>query len=287
MSTFTKVLIVLLSLSCIFLCGSVVTYVGSTSNAKKTIDQLKADNQILISKNNTDNKLANDKLQEKDLEITKLGTQIATLESDNNQLMIDFKNAERSSIKWQDRVNSWAGTVKSFEQTISDIEKSLLLTREQLAAEQAKNLKISGQLNEVTISLDEHVAMLDALKAEKRRILEQKTALEKQLERILHGGSAPAICEPVTPIKSVAMPASTVDSSVAIKGQITEIGSKLVALSVGSSDGVKEGMKFHVTRGDSFICDLMITNVDVDKCAGVVELKNTLPKIGDVASTEL
>ena len=46
-------------------------------------------------------------------------------------------------------------------------------------------------------------------------------------------------------------------------------------------------MKFHVTRGDRFICDLLVTDVDVNKAAAIIELKNASPKIGDTASTEL
>ena len=56
---------------------------------------------------------------------------------------------------------------------------------------------------------------------------------------------------------------------------------------IGSADGVKDGMKFHVTRGDNFICDILIIDVDTDKAVGVLELVQQPPKIGDTASTNL
>jgi hypothetical protein len=46
-------------------------------------------------------------------------------------------------------------------------------------------------------------------------------------------------------------------------------------------------MKFHVTRGDAFICDILIVDVDVEKAVGVLELVQQQPKVGDNASTNL
>ena len=46
-------------------------------------------------------------------------------------------------------------------------------------------------------------------------------------------------------------------------------------------------MVFHVTRGDEFICDVIVTDVDTNKAAGVLELKLGQPKIGDTVSTKL
>jgi hypothetical protein len=46
-------------------------------------------------------------------------------------------------------------------------------------------------------------------------------------------------------------------------------------------------MKFHVTRGDEFICDILIIEVDTEKSVGVLELVQQLPKVGDNASTNL
>lgn len=285
MSLYTKVFVVLLSLFCIFLSGSVVTYVGSANNVMKENEQLSADLDASIGKHNTDIQIANEKLKAADLENTKLQAKIAELENDKNEIMIDLKNEERSAIKWQDRVNSWAGVVKANQQTISDMEKSLILTRDKLADEQAKTIKMSTQLNEVTTALDEHIVMLEALKAEKRRLLEQKSALEQQIRAIT---DKDVQVQPVTQIKSTARPAEPISAAAAsVTGLVSEVSSNLVALSIGTADGVKEGMKFHVTRGSSFICDLQITDVDIDKSAGIIELRNGTPKIGDTASTEL
>jgi hypothetical protein len=50
---------------------------------------------------------------------------------------------------------------------------------------------------------------------------------------------------------------------------------------------VKEGMTFHVTRGDAFICDILITDVDTEKAVGVLQLVQQTPRVGDTAATNL
>jgi len=286
LSTFTKVLVVLLSLSCIFLSGATVSYVAKSNDAVKQNKQLTEDNKSLKGQKNKDAQLANEKIEAANIENARLKVEKSSLESEKNQMMIDLKNAQRTAIKWEDRVNSWAGVVKSFEQTIADMQKSLIATRDLLASEQNKSIKASNALNDMTIALDEHIVMLESLKAEKRRLLEQKTMLEDQINAISTGKSI-SPSQAATQVKDSAMPMSMNSYDSAVQGLVTEVTSNLVALSIGSTDGVKTGMQLHITRGDRFICDLLVTDVDVNKSAAIIELKNATPKIGDTASTEL
>ncbi len=279
MSAFTKILTVLLSLASIFLCGAVVSYVASTNNVKAKYDQLQSDYNVLQSSKNVATSRANEIQVEADNQVTKLKEKLAELESQKNSMMIDLTNAQNTAIKWQDRVNSWAGVVKSFEQTISDMEKSLSTTRQMLSEQQTKNIELSSKLNEMTTSLDEHIVMLSALNSEKRRLQEQMAALEGQVKN--------GVSKPVTQIIGSAMPATAPTAYMPITGLVSGVGSNLVSVSVGSSDGVREGMKFHVTRGTTFICDIVITDVDTDVSAGVIELKRADPKTGDTVSTKL
>ncbi|MFI4910649.1 MAG: hypothetical protein ACIAQZ_03155 [Sedimentisphaeraceae bacterium JB056] len=279
MSAFTKILTVLLSLASIFLCGAVVSYVASTNNVKAKYDKLQSDYKVLQSSKNVATARANEVQLEADKQLSELKDKLATMEEDKSQLVIDLTNAQHTAVKWQDRVNSWSGVVKSFEQTIADMEKSLQATRQMLSDEQAKNIKLGGKLNEMTTSLDEHIVMLNALKAEKRRLQEQLAALEDQVKN--------AADNIVTQVKSAATAATAQSAYANITGLVSEVSENLVSVSIGSSDGVKEGMKFHVTRGTTFICDIVITDVDTDVAAGVIELKKAEPKTGDTVSNTL
>jgi hypothetical protein len=133
--------------------------------------------------------------------------------------------------------------------------------------------------------LYEKIVELERLQADRRRILEEKTELENQASQP-GGGTKPATPGPVTQIPGQARPAAIMTAS-EIQGLIMEVDQSLVTLSVGTADGVSKGMVFHVTRGDQFLCDILVTDVDVNKCAGVLEMVQQRPKAGDTVATKL
>ena len=76
---------------------------------------------------------------------------------------------------------------------------------------------------------------------------------------------------------------------IALQGLVKKVDLKnsMASISIGSADGVKEGMKFHVTRGDKFLCDILIIDVDAEEAVGVLELVQQQPKVGDSVSTNM
>ena len=61
----------------------------------------------------------------------------------------------------------------------------------------------------------------------------------------------------------------------------------MAELSIGSADGVKEGMVFYTSRGDEFICEILIIHIDTEKSVGVIQRIAQQPKVGDNVSTNL
>ncbi len=64
----------------------------------------------------------------------------------------------------------------------------------------------------------------------------------------------------------------------------------LAEISIGGANGVKQNMKFHVTRADKFICDIVILDVEPENAIGTLELMDVTkeqPKAGDAVSTNL
>ncbi|ARN57599.1 hypothetical protein [Sedimentisphaera salicampi] len=283
MSTLTKTLAVLLSVSAIFLCGAVFIYVSKTNDVKADYDQLKSDYKVLQDSKNVAVSSLNEQKMQMQQQIDKLKDKVSELNQQKEQAMLDLKNAQNKAVKWQDRVNSLSGIVKDFEQTISEMHASLESTRNMLQKEQEKTLKLSNMLNEKTTALDEHIVMVQSLKAEKRRLKEQMASMEKMFEQ---KEKAPQQAQAVTVVEDKAK-ALEPRSYAPVTGLVSEVGERLISVSVGSSDGVKKGMKLHITRGESFVCDIEITDVDVEKSAGVIKLKKSAPKVGDTVSTEL
>jgi peptidoglycan hydrolase CwlO-like protein len=290
LSTLTKVLIILLTLSSLFLCGGVVIYVASANNYKQEYEREKGDLQAAKSlyqakmraadEQVSDAKRKADEAQQKNTELT---AQIA-------QIQVELNAAKQSSFGYQERLSNMAGVVNGLNQTIASMDQSLTLTRGELDKLRAEEVKNRKELNEVTAALNEKSVQVDALENERKRLLEEKASLDAQLARLGKSGqAAAATTAPVTPEPSGVRMALPATNQVSLKGKIveTDMRNNLVTISLGSADGVRSGMRFHVVRGDTFICDIVITNVDVDRSAGTLELVRQQPQTGDAVSTNL
>ncbi|GAI47898.1 unnamed protein product, partial [marine sediment metagenome] len=102
-------------------------------------------------------------------------------------------------------------------------------------------------------------------------------------------GKVAVVPVPITPEKAVARPAKPTVEDIALQGLVTAVDLKnsMVSISIGTADGVKEGMKFHVIRGDEFICDILIIDIDAEEAVGILDLVQKQPKVGDNVSTNL
>ena len=272
----------MLSLFSLFLCGTVVTYVGTAKNYKSAYEDLKTDLAALQKKNQSYEQQLEEKKRQMDELSTKLDSEMANLKAEKTQLEQDLKNAEHAKAALDEKVQSLTAAALKFEQTVGGMEDSLKKTRDDLDQARAEGIKLAKNLNEITASLEEKIAQLSAVDAEKKRLLEEKAKLERQLT----GKAGPTdTLEPVTVVPDSAKKAVETPVSAALQGLVTAVEGSLVTLSIGNADGVEKGMIFHVIRNDSFVCDVKITEVDTEASAGTVQLVQQQPKVGDVAST--
>lgn len=288
MSTLTKVLVVLVSLIAIFLCGMVVTYVANSSNYKALYEQQNSARQIAEADRASAMKQYDEQLQAVKKMKDDYNDRIQRLEDAKAQLESNLRTAERESAKHLARADSWQGILTGMEQSLANLEASLSTAQKELDSLRTDRTQEKKELNEVTAQLYETIVQMQALSADKRRLMEENTSLEGQLQKAAGGKAAVTSAggNVVTREKNAAIGVGRT-SDVSLSGLITEIGESLVSVSIGSADGVKDNMVFHVTRGDEFICDIVITDVDVNKAAGVLELKLREPRVGDTISTKL
>jgi len=291
LSTLTKILIVLLTVSSIFLCGIVVTYVANADNYREKYNQLKSDRDGLDRNVQSLKTQVNDKIKEKEDAEKRLNSEMASLKAKADEVQAKLDTAEREKSKLLEQVNSWTAITKDFYETNDKQGQLLKGTQEELKKAQSEQIELSRKLDETTTALVEKNAILGTLETEKKQLIEEKAAIQNKLDQLLQTGgrTVATVAAPVTQEKSSARPAQPVTSAAPLKGQITGIDLKnsWASISIGSADGVKEGMKFHATRGDQFICDVLIIDVDTDKAVGVLELVQQQPKTGDSVSTSL
>ncbi len=290
MNTLTRILIVLLTLSSIFLCGIVVTYVANADNYREKYTDIRSDRDSLDNKLKAKTNEVNEHIKENQRLEDKLRSEIASLKAMAGKLEGDLRDVERERASLLAQVKSWTSITKDFY-TTNDKQGTLLNnTLDELKHVQAEQIKQRKELNETTAELVERMAIVEQLQAENRRLREVETGLRAKLDSFLWpAGEAVAETVPVTPERTTVRPVEPATRQVGLKGLVTDVDMKnsLVEISIGSADGVKGGMKFYITRGEEFICDILIYDVEPEKAVGLLDLVSKKPKAGDNVSTNL
>lgn len=264
----------------------VVTFVGNTNNYKEQLENQEQLNTVIQAEMAAKEELFNTQAK-KIAELQKqYEADLQANEGEKNKLASDLRTAQRLAQQYQAQADSWKGVLAGFEQSVRNLQASLSQTQGQLDQARAQGIKDQKELNQITADLYEKIVQLQSMEAERRRLLEQKTELEKQLA---NGGrtQVTASAVPVTPLNRTASPAAASPAGSNVKGLVTNVDRNMVTLSVGSADGIKEDMVLHITRGDRFLCDVVVTNVDINQSAGVLELVQQQPQVGDTAAAQL
>lgn len=292
MSTLTKVLIVLLTISSIFLCGIVVTYVANAEDYRqKYVDLNNRERAARENERNTREQL-NKTIEQADQQKKMLNDEIAKLEEEVAILETERDEAQRQRDDARRKMDSWAAIVMDFSKT-TDAQRQLLEdTHAELKKIQAEIINEQREHKETTTALIEKMSIVAQLEEQTKRLLEEKTELQSRSDQFLQQfGKVAAAPVPVTPIREKARVAP-VTRDIALEGLIAEVDleNSLAQISIGAADGVKAGMRFHVVRGDEFICDILIFDVEAEKAVGVLELMEATqrqPRAGDKVSTNL
>ena len=290
MSTLTKILIVLLTLSSIFLCGIVVTYVANADNFKKQNESLRT--QLYAANENekgSKTQLKENIAKSQQLE-TKLRNEIASLNAKFSKVENDLKEAEREKAVLLQKVNGFASIVENFSQTNKGQGQLLQSTLDELNKVKAEQIKKDKELKQTTATLIEKMAIIASLEGEKKRLTEEKSELRRQLDQYLQQiGKLAVPPKLVTPERAKAQPAGPPGRAIGLEGLVSAVDLKnsLASISIGTEHGVKEGMRFYVTRDAEFICEILIIDVDTEQAVGVLERVQQQPRAGDNVSTNL
>jgi hypothetical protein len=307
LSTLTKILIVLLTLASIFLCGIIVTYVANSENYRLSADTLKAERDAAAAKQRRADDLLNEKKGEYQDRETLLNDQIADLTTQLERLRNELEVVNIRKTDLEEKVQGWVALTDGMTRTNKEQGDLLKNALEELKLVKADQIKQRQQLDDVTKELIEKVAVIDTLHKEKRLLEQERTQLKGQLDRYQLGIGketvpaalvtprpppaalvTPPLVTPVPPTSLAPLPKIT---DIGLKGLITAIDAKnsLAEISIGTAHGVKEGMRFFVTRGDQFICEIYVFYVDAEKAVGIIEPDRMTypPKVGDQIATNL
>lgn len=289
MSTLTKVLIILQTVFSILLCGIVATYVANASDYKQDYDMaVKAKNSAVASKSSMEEewnaaKVALEDAQKKASEI------VPSRDAKIAQLTDDLTRAKAEVDALTKRVTDSMAVVQTANATASQQANLYETAHAQLKATESDKIQLTKEYDETQSVLLEKLAVIASQDRQIRELEEEKSEIQGRLEQYLRQyGKTPAPATAATLVSSRVQLAQPV-KAIGLKGLISDldIQNQLAEISLGSTDGVKEQMKFIVTRDNQFICNIIVLDVDAEKAVGLLDMvqEGQTPKIGDKVST--
>ena len=289
MSALTKILIIIVSILAFVLAAVSAVYVGSAENYKEQAISLKNDLNVIKQEKAALQTAFEAKNQQWQANQEKMQKEAEELARSNTDLEIDLRTAERTGLEYQRRMDGLLAELTGLRTTIQNMELSLQKTQEELTQARSTSVKEKTELTQLTDTLYQRIVEIQNLEVQVKRLLEEKTILEDQIS----GSYSPAAdvqASIITPEIDAAVPAIAEPISVAatsgLKGLLTSVKGGLAEVSIGAADGLKKNDVLHVYRGGDFICDISVTDVDTNKAAGVIELEQQRPRIGDTATSE-
>jgi hypothetical protein len=300
LSTLTKVLIVLLTVFSIFLCGIVVTYVANAENQRERAEGLQRTVQIARSRETQAQQELDDQKKATEVHQNQLNAQIATLDLERKKLVAQLDDIRRQNNQLLAEIQQQRASASQANDLSAKHTQMYETAQQQVRTLEADLDNRTRELNETNQMLLERMAVISQLQTQVRRLTEEYTETQNQLNQYLqqYGRIAmrpPTTVPPSTPTVHPMQPVATTPTrptrTIDLNGQITDVDlkSRLVEVSIGAAAGVRHEMKFHITRGDRWVADLVILEVWPDKAVGIVDLvqQGMEPRAGDRIATNL
>jgi uncharacterized coiled-coil protein SlyX len=167
-------------------------------------------------------------------------------------------------------------------------------TQDRVKTLEADQINLKKDLDELNVLLMEKMSVVAQLEEKNKQLVEANQDISNRLNQYLQKYGAMATAPKLaTPSTGTALPQTTLPvQNISLSGKIVgvDLQNNLAQVSLGAASGVTTNMTFHVTRGEQYICDIVIKNVDPDTAVGQLTVLNRSraePRVGDAISTNL
>jgi myosin heavy subunit len=299
LSTLTKVLIVLLTVFSLFLSGIVVTYVANAENHRKTATETKR--LLDAAKQTRDNavRVSEEKKAEVEAVKTDLNAKMADRDTQITRLAGELNNEKRLNSELQQRLMSMDDRVATANGTAKQQASLHEAAQQKVEALEADRINREKELAETSQTLLEKMTIIAQLNDQVRQLTQENQDLGTRINQYLVQYGKIAAQPPTTVVQGTAAArpvppmAAVVGSTknIALNGQVTRVDARnrLVAISIGAAAGVRQNMTFHIIRGEQFVADIQIMEVQPDQSVGVLSVvkQGMQPQVGDKVATNL
>lgn len=284
MSTLTKIFVVLMVVFSIAFTMSTIGFVAKTNKWRDLASGYRENAQIVETHMRN---LAAAHAAEKTVWVDakrSLDARIAALEAEvervNNDLVSSRENVAGLTTE---KSNALAHA----DQLLAQLKVAETGRQEQSAlreAAQTRNSELETRNAELKYRVDEQSAQILVL-VQQQRQLEQQLNIVREENRKLAGNSGWSGAGSVT-TGAQSLPSGPPVTVAPIRGEIVEVSGSLATISVGSSDGVRDGMVFVIYRGTEYIGDLEVTDVEPNLSAGRLMQTRATPRPADQVADE-
>ncbi len=284
MSTLTKIFTVLMVIFSIAFTMATIGFVGKTVPWKELAEGYRQEQMTMEThlRNAMADHVAekaywraekqslNDQFADLNAELQRQAAELASLKDEATRLRAEKSSAEALSSQLASQLKvaqeGW------FEQ------------RDQRASVEERNMELERRNLDLSERVSAQSARIVVLVQQQQQLEQQLNIMQEEMSKLARGGRVGV--GPTDEGRMEGVSQATPTTVAPIRGRIVEIDGNLATISVGSSDGVREGMVFVIYRGSEYIGDVEITDVEPNLAAGRVVGMRAQPQSGDRVADE-
>ena len=283
LTTTTKIFVILVCVFSFVFTPLAISYAAQKENWRQLANDYREELNIAYANERSVMAIADSEatryatlLKQQQTQHLDLQEKMADMQQELTQLTRDRDQLARSRNDWETsaRLLTAEMAVKTkHNQELIDTKENALTRERDL---RNRNLQLADGIKETN-------AKIIVLNQQLRQKVEELAFYREENEKLrgLTGvGTTSPLASTPTPMATAAGPAATAGP---IQGTVTRIEGSLATVDVGSSAGLRQGMRMVVLRDNSYICDLEITDaVTPTEAVGVVLLeRDKRIQIGD------
>lgn len=289
MSTITKVFIVLQLVFSIALGTMAIVIAGQTHNWKALAEQYQARAQAASTLlTQSQGRWAVEKAQLAD-QIKSQAQELLRRQEQLEQRLAELDQTKAALAEQRLKNASLSASLtkvsKSLDVELARADRLEQRNNELLATAtdlQRRNLDLNERVNELTTNVVLLQQQVRALQQQRYGLEQQLASLQQRLKRAGVPGAPPTVVEPSPERVRPLAPAVTA----AIRGRIEQISGNIAQISVGSADGVTEGMVFVIYRDGNYLGKVTVEEVDDNRAAGTLSSVQGQIRVGDKVADE-
>jgi septal ring factor EnvC (AmiA/AmiB activator) len=285
MSTFSKILVVLILVTSVVMCAMSIAlfaqranwkalYENTSKNSKATITQLEADkNELIKQKGDVQAEIERVKADNSNMtaEISRLKQEVADKDAEKARIETLAKQKDDAAQNLQEKVDNLVKEITALNEKMRRDSQELLETKR----------SYERVVNQLTTLRDKANSLMLQLKNTQRELTDAKSEVEK-LNATLKKYAEVAKVNIVE-----------VRPKEAIRARVMAVNNEagIIMLSVGKDDQVTRGDEFILRRGPSYVCKVRVEATYPDSCFCRVLPESLVAadakvEIGDAAFTE-